>query len=209
MKSNLRKFIPRAPRYVLKPNDEGFLRFASGHLPHHTCETILLNLSETGLAFLVETKSAPPIGDVIRIEFSIPGGDHLAWFAKVVRLEEPTRKMLWHQPPDLKIEEHLIVGVRFQDLPAAQQKLIRLNLNKKFNEILSERYRAKVYEFLRFFADNFWRIISYLALTALTIFILYYFSRPDDNYDAKRGAPWGQRYPQFNFSDQQMPANSP
>lgn len=208
MNTVLRKFVPRAPRYVLRPKDEKFLRFAYQDDRSHSYSTQFINLSETGMAFSIDRETAPHIGDIIKVEFPIPGHSQVAWFARVIRIEEysPDKdRNLYHQDS----EDLVLVGIKFHDLPPGHRKAIREGLNKKFNDLLIDRYRNLLYQLTSALAAHFWKGLLYLSLLAGTAFLLYFFSLPDQNYDADRGAPWGQRYPSLNFFSPKKPEASP
>src|ERR1700733_8248261 len=91
--SQARQFIPRAPRYVLKPQDRNILRYSlQNTMGKGGVETTLLvNLSETGAAFLVNRGAEPRLGERIKVEIPIPKGEQIAWWGHVVRtsLYEP------------------------------------------------------------------------------------------------------------------------
>ena len=157
----------------------------------------MVNISETGLAFIVERNSCPHSSEVIKIEFPIPGEGHVAWFAQVVRIEEFIPYKKWNAPSNHK--NWVLVAVRFNHLPDGHRKLIRTGLNEKFNEILRARHRESLYQLMQFIAAHFWEAVLYIGLTAAMIATLYYFSQPTENYDSERGTQWGDRYPQFKF----------
>ncbi len=210
MSQLLGRFVPRAPRYILRPNDERFIRFAHYNNHSRTYKTELLNISETGLAFTTDRDNSPHIGDVIKVEFPIPGGnEHIAWFAQVIRIQEHIPKG-WKQKNSQNIH-HVLVGVRFHDLPPGHKNLIKKGLNHKFNTLLKDKYQKSLSEFAHSFVVHFWKGVFYLSLLTGTVILLYYFSRPDPHYDVDRGAPWGQRYPALNFFDPKdsRPSSSP
>ncbi|MCB0364095.1 MAG: PilZ domain-containing protein [Bdellovibrionaceae bacterium] len=194
----LRRFVPRAPRYVLRPTDNRFLRFAYQDDRKHTFSTRFLNVSETGLAFVVDRDCVPHIGDFIKVEFPVPGQEQVAWFARVVRIEEYRPPRAWQKRLD-KENDEVMVAVRFHDLPDGHRSTIRDGLNHKFNEVLKERQKDSVFQLLSYITAHFWKACLYLGLALATFGILYAFSRPTPKYDKDRGSPWGQRYPEFNF----------
>lgn len=143
-----RKFIPRAPRYVLGPGDNQVIRFAFLETkgPTATLKTSMVNLSETGLAFLVDPVLAPELGETIKLEIPVPGGERIAWFAQVVRVELFSSRKWWFSKPDGPAQERVMVGVRFEELPQGHQKSIRKGLEKSFLEALKqERHRQLQY----------------------------------------------------------------
>lgn len=96
------------------------MRYAGMETRGISLKAQILNLSTTGLAFIVDSKHAPSIGEMLKLEFSLPGGRQIAWFATVVRLE---RKNEWS--PEFGRREYTLVGLRFRQLPAPFEKAIR------------------------------------------------------------------------------------
>ena len=177
MTETLKKFIPRAPRYVLKPVDERFLRFALHDDRQHSYSTRFLNVSETGLAFIVDRSSAPQMGDFIKLEFPIPGHEQVAWFARVMRIEQ------YPPPPDSEQkhldgrEQEVLVAVSLYDLPEEHRTKIRKGLNLKFNEVLRERRKNNIFQFFSYITTHFRKALLYVALTLGAFALLYLFSR--------------------------------
>lgn len=190
----LRRFVPRAPRYVLRPNDNQMLRFAPNKVHNRSHSTRFLNVSETGLAFLIERSSAPTIGELIKIEFAVPGGEQIAWFAKVIRLEEYSPNAWWTHQDSLDHHRDVLVGIQFHQLPDAHRQSIRVHLQAKFREVLRNRQMARWENARTFFTEHGLKLLIYAISALLTFAILYLLSRPSPNYDSKRGAPWGQRF---------------
>ncbi len=157
-------------------------------------ETILLNLSETGLAFLVKPGSEPMLGDRIKVEIPIPSGEQIAWFGRVVRIQE-------HQPTKwngrkyaAQVERQILVGLKFEELPTGHSRTLRRGIEASFiNAAREQQYRSLAY-YKTFALHNFPAWILYFALAAAAVGFIYYFSLPSANYDSKRGAPWGERF---------------
>lgn len=191
MTQRLRKFIARAPRYVLRADDLQFLRFAPEENADNIYSTRFINVSETGLAFLVERDLVPNLGDVIKIEFPVPNSDTIAWFARVIRMEEYERGG-WR--PRHRRSDEILVGVRFLDLPEGHRKHIRKGLEEKFLEALKQNRKESLKSFLSYIFNTYSKLIFYAVCALATFALLYYLAQPSDNYDAKRGAPWGERF---------------
>lgn len=77
----------RAHRYRLLATDGSSLRFQSQRWGR-VYSADILDVSETGLAFLVPRKWAPKPGKNISMEFSFRGGMRIACIARVVRVAE-------------------------------------------------------------------------------------------------------------------------
>jgi len=157
-------------------------------------QTLLLNLSETGLAFLVESGFEPRIGEKIKVEIPIPGGEQIAWWATVVRIQKYSGPGWFSRSDQFDFESKVLVALHFEDLPEAHSRAIRQGLKNSFTQIMrDQKFRDWTYtrdQLLR----NALRFTFFLLITALAIGFIYWFSQPDGTYDAKRGAPWGERF---------------
>lgn len=208
MNQVLRRFVPRAPRYVLRPHDRSIVRYAPEHSagPMSINRTKLLNLSETGMAILVDAHAAPYPGEMLKVELPIPGGDQIAWWATVVRSELFSNH--WWSPRSSSQEDQVLVALRFEELPKGHQHAIRKGLESRFIEELKET-RARQWLLVKsLWIEHTWQIIGYALCTIAAIVILYWLSRPAPNYDPSKGAPWGQRFQFFNFEKKNEPAFS-
>lgn len=201
MNAAIRKFISRAPRYVLKPTDNQVMRYASDKAPQGVFKTKLVNLSESGAAFVVDRSMAPQIGELIKVELPIPGLDQIAWFAQVVRMEAYSSNSWWSDPDPFVDDEKMLIAVHFHDLPSAHRKAIKSGLEQQFLNELKERRRRQQLLLRHWVAENALKFFGYLLLSVISFGLLYYLSRPSDNYDSKRGSPWGQRYKIFNLNE--------
>jgi len=201
MSATLRKFVNRAPRYVLRPTDNQVMRFSTESGPSGVFKTRLINLSETGAAFVVDRSMAPEIGEVIKVEIPVPGLDQIAWFGRVARMEAYSSNSWWSDPDPFADEEKIIVGVHFEGLPSGHRQAIKKGLEEQLLKALKEkRHRQQLY-IKHWVLQNSLQFLGYVLLSALSFGLLYYLSRPSDNYDAKRGSPWGQRYEIFKFGN--------
>lgn len=209
MNQTLRRFIPRAPRYVLRPQDEQLLRFAHRHERGLGQTTRMVNLSTSGAAFTTDRSMVPPLGELIKVEFTLPDGEKVAWWARVVRVEELQPRGWWSETEVIQALDTVVVGTVFQDLPLGHQKKIFKALESKFAEILKQRHRQQFKHTLQYLAEHSWQVLVCVIGALATLTTLYWLSRPSADYDAHRGAPWGQRYKWLNpFTDQQSPSNN-
>lgn len=162
--------------------------------------TVLINISESGAAIEMELSSCPHLGERLKIELPIPGGDQIAWYARVVRTQLK-RNSWWTQHAENEPEK-VIVALRFEDLPQGHKKAIRQGLDDRYIEELRER-RMRQWLYLKsLWIENTWKILGYAFGIFVVVGLLYWLSRPSANYDADHGAPWGQRYQFFNFEKQ-------
>lgn len=194
MAQKLRRFFPRAPRYILRPNDQQLLRFASRKESNRSYSTQFVNMSETGLAFLIDRDCVPHLGDIIKVEFPVPGGSQIAWWARVVRIEEYKGARWWSKDKNFTGYENVLVGIQFLELPEGHRQMIREGLEQKYAEIRMLRRKRHALALLEYTKDNYKSLLMFFVLALVTVGILYLLSRPTENYDERRGAPWGQRF---------------
>lgn len=196
MGEKIRRFVPRAPRYILRPQDRSLMRFGLASLrgPAHIEQTTLLNLSETGCAFVTDDTSDIKIGDTIKVEVPIPSGDQIAWFARVVRIEEFQERHWWSRSLEYEKTNQLLIGLKFEALPEPHTRAIRKGIEKSFLKALHDQQVRKVLYYKTLVIQNIIPFTFYILLTCAAFGLIYYLTRPSENYDEKRGAPWGERF---------------
>lgn len=111
MTASLARYHARAPRYILNTENNSLVRLSGAEQFPWEERTELRDVSLTGLSFLAQQDLSPQIGEVIKIQFSVPGAQQMACYAVVIRIEK------------INQFENLI-GVHFYKLDRAQ----RLNL---------------------------------------------------------------------------------
>ncbi|MEK7355987.1 MAG: PilZ domain-containing protein, partial [Bdellovibrionota bacterium] len=85
--SAARHYFSRSPRYVFGPEEESQLRFAGMNTRGVIHRAAIRDLSESGIAFALGQTEAPEEGELLKIEFPVPGRPSIACFATVVRVE--------------------------------------------------------------------------------------------------------------------------
>jgi len=202
MGNPLRHFVPRAPRYIFSPSDKAMLRFAHNlsHEQPHT--TSLINLSTSGAAFLVPRNNCPDVGEILKVEFPLSDGQ-VAWFGRVVRVEEYARKQWWRAKPSTAIPDQLLVAIQFQELPTGHIKAIEKGLNQKWRDAFLQQKHLRRQMLWAWLTEKGPQYLMYVGLTAITFWLLYLLSLPAPNYDAKHGAPWGKRYQFFKWEKEE------
>lgn len=196
MGQKIHKFVPRAPRYVLRPTDRNTMRFSLEHTIGEGGieQTILINLSESGAAFLVSAGADPRVGERIKVEVPIPGGDQFAWWGKVVRTSEyePNRWSFGHDR--FAGENKILIALKFDELPESGAKAIRSGLKNSYMQAMrDQQFRTWQYH-KNTLLQHVIKFFVFTLLTALVLGFIYWFSLPDAKYDAKRGTPWGERF---------------
>ena len=106
------------------------MRYAPYPKGHRAFFTEVINLSETGMAFTVPFLDSPQMNETIMVEFSVPGGEPIACYAKVQRVQKYTLIESDFFQKDCKL-----VAVEFQKLPAAQHQSLKQCLQSEFKKI--------------------------------------------------------------------------
>lgn len=196
--SSARSFIPRAPRYVLRPEDNQMIRYALPNEKHNPFTTKFINISQTGLAFIVSQQALsngfPFVGESIKVEVPVPGAEQFAWWAKIIRIEEYENPWKRFESDAFWNENLVMVAVRFDNLPQGHAEILQAGLTKKFEEVAAEQAKYRRRELIEWWSANWRDLCLYLLMTVLTFGILYWLSLPASNYDVHRGAPWGERW---------------
>lgn len=196
MGEKVRKYVPRAPRYVLRPHDRSEMRFSLQNTfgQPRVEKTILLNLSESGVAFLVERREEFKLGDHVMVEVPIPSGEQIAWYAKVVRIQEFEPRNWRFRKDPFEETQMMLIGLKFDTLPEPHSRAIRQGIEKSFMQAMrDQQYRNWLY-YKAFFLQNIVKVTFYALLAAAAFGFIYWFSLPDAKYDAKRGTLWGERF---------------
>lgn len=110
--------------------DKKIMRYAPYPKGHRSFFTEVINLSETGMAFTVPFLDSPQLNETIMVEFSVPGGEPIACFAKVQRVQKYTLIESDFFQKDCKL-----VAVEFKKLPAAQHQALHKGLQLEFKKI--------------------------------------------------------------------------
>lgn len=189
------KFIERAPRYVLRASDNKFLRFAPDGDRQNIYTTRLVNISITGLAFVCLKEQAPKIGEIVKMEFPVPGGKQIAWWGNVIRIENYRRPKSWQKDKEdnFQIQECLI-AVNFEKLPEGHSTSIHQGLRTKAMEIARQRRFHFQGQWVDFIKTHWQQVVLFVFAIIFTFLVLFLLSQPMGKYTAERGAPWGQRF---------------
>lgn len=118
MNQNLARYHARAPRYILNTKDNELIRVAGPKQTPWEENTEIKNVSLTGLAFIAPEDLSPRLGEVIKIQFVVPGGKQMACFAIVTRIE-----------PDKP--EQVLVGVHFYKLEMSHRIVLAQGLSQR------------------------------------------------------------------------------
>ncbi|MFN3454967.1 MAG: PilZ domain-containing protein [Pseudobdellovibrio sp.] len=85
MSGSLARYHARSPRYTLDTQDNSLIRFSGAERFTWEEKTDLRNISLTGLSFTAPADLSPQLGEIIKIQFSVPGSQTMACYAIVIR----------------------------------------------------------------------------------------------------------------------------
>lgn len=195
MAEALRKFHNRAFRYVLRTQDNHDMRFALESMAGEAGieRTILLNLSETGCAFLVDPGVEVAMGERIKVEIPVPQGERIAWWGRVVRIEEHEPNGWLFSSDAFRGDAKVKVGVRFEPLPEGHSRALRKGLEQSFMKAMRDQHYRNWLYYRALVLQNLWRAVGLILLAAAAAAALYYLALPSGNYTSDKGAPWGER----------------
>lgn len=114
----LSHYYQRAPRYILLPQDNCFIRVAGPKQTPWEEGTEIQNISQTGLCFSAPDILLPRLGENIRIQFAVPDSNQMACYAKVIRFEKINA-------------ENSLVAVEFEAMNSAQKMTLFRGLKGK------------------------------------------------------------------------------
>ncbi len=155
---SLPKYQARWARYILKPEDNTLIRFVGPQKLPWEEDTEIQNISLSGLAFTAPSDLCPELSEIIKIEFSIPGGQQTACFALVSRLEP-----IGHT--------RMLVGVQFHRLNLAQKVILAQALTLKLKDQQLQSVRKNHQKL------HFWLVAIPLALIVLSLLAMFLASR--------------------------------
>ena len=183
------RYYNRSKRYDMEQNDLRHMRLVREPLtaPAHY-ETEILNVSETGIAFLMKIKEVPNVGEMLMLEFTPPGGNRIAWYGKVVRIELPQDRAAWKS-----FSTMALVAVQFHKMPSAFRHEIREGLDIKFRQIEFRKRKEKFIAYAMWMQKHWKKILLYAFSLLFTAMTLYMLSRPTPNYNERDPSIWGER----------------
>lgn len=157
----IEELYPRAPRYMIELGDNEIVRFAhmpKGSKPMHTR---IINISESGMAFLVPYLTAPQEGDKIKVEFTGPNAESIACFAHVRRVQVHRTYHKSRTPQTFKM-----VAVEFEGMHAKQREMlskgIQLQFQKKHAEYKRQQFWLKIQWFFASIPVNVSKLLARL-----------------------------------------------
>ncbi len=127
MTGSLARYHARQPRYILNATDNNLIRYSGAERYSWEEKTVLKNISLTGLTFSAPIDIKPQLGEVIKLQFQVPGSEDMACHAIVTRIEHINSF-------DCEIAIHFYKLERIQRINLVQGLTIKNNLNQKITE---------------------------------------------------------------------------
>ena len=155
------ELYPRAPRYEIELGDNEIVRFAHKPKGSKAMHTRIINLSESGMAFLVPYLTAPQQDEKIKVEFTGPNSESIACFAKVVRVQVHRTYHKARSPQTFKM-----VAVEFENMHPKQREMlskgIQLQFRKKHAQYKREQLWLKIQWFFISIPVTFSKVLARL-----------------------------------------------
>jgi PilZ domain len=126
MAQGLARYHGRSPRYILNTQDDSLIRVAGPRQMPWEEGTEIKNISLTGLGFTAPSDLCPLLGEVIKIQFEVPGSQPMACYAVVTRIDP------------LK-QQKMLVGVHFYKLEMAQRIALAQGLSRKLKDQVDQQ----------------------------------------------------------------------
>ncbi len=126
MSQGLARYHGRAPRYILNTQDDSLVRLAGPRQLPWEEGTEVKNISLTGLAFTAPSDLCPLLGEIVKIQFEVPGSQQMACYAVVTRID-PLKN------------QRMLVGVHFYKLEMAQRIALAQGLSKKLKDHIDQQ----------------------------------------------------------------------
>ncbi len=123
MTGSLARYHARQPRYILNATDNNLIRYSGAERYSWEEKTELKNISLTGLTFSAPIDIKPQLGEVIKIQFEVPGAEPMACHAIVTRIEHINSY-------DCEIAIHFYKLERIQRINLVQGLTIKNSQNK-------------------------------------------------------------------------------
>lgn len=160
MTALLAQYQKRAPRYILNTLDNSLIRLSAEHHAPWEESTLIRNVSLTGLAFTCPRDIQPLLGELIKIQFEVPGAQQMSCFGLVTRIEklDQVQALIAVQFHKLELAHriNLAQGLALRELDLIKEE-------KQKNEI-SQTKKAKT---VKIFALAFLSLLFCFSLFAL------------------------------------------
>lgn len=168
MTGSLARYHARSPRYILDTEDNNLIRYSGAERLPWEEKTELRNVSLTGLSFVCASDLSPQLGEIIKIQFTVPGSEMMACYAIVIRIaqeDDYSNEIAVHFYKLDRLQRINLV----QGLAQKMESVKNDHLNSKngaFNKN-SHQSSQKVSEHIFYLTLMFFSVLSWLVLINL------------------------------------------
>lgn len=185
MAQALKKYHTRAPRYQLQAGDRNVVRFAKVGQSHKSYSTTLVDISQSGVAFLCADGAKPKTGETIMIEFTVPGSEQMACYAEVMRVDANSDNAF-------AADNEAFVAVRFKDLLPTHRDNLSSGLQKKLRQVNSEKQMREFFEKIRLVKKFRYQTVFWILSAVAIVIIFYLLSQPRGSFVSAPNGGWEQ-----------------
>jgi hypothetical protein len=121
--------------------------------------TEIKNISLTGLGFTAPSDLCPLLGEVIKIQFEVPGSQGMACYAVVTRID-PLKN------------QKMLVGVHFYKLEMAQRIALAQGLSRKLKDQVDQQLISENSK-ITLTAANFFKVLVMSSLIGVWAFFTW------------------------------------
>lgn len=159
MAQGLARYHGRAPRYILNTQDDSLIRVAGPRQMPWEEGTEIKNISLTGLAFIAPSDLCPLLGEVIKIQFEVPGSQQMACYAVVTRID-PLKN------------QKMLVGVHFYKLEMSQRIALAQGLSRKLKDQMDQESVLNNAQ-INLTAKDFFKVLLMSSLLAIWSWLMW------------------------------------
>ncbi len=159
MAQGLAKYHGRSPRYILNTQDDSLIRVAGPRQMPWEEGTEIRNISLTGLAFTAPSDLCPLLGEVIKIQFEVPGSQVMACYAVVTRID-PLKN------------QKMLVAVHFYKLEMAQRIALAQGLSRKLKDQVDQQFISEN-SAITITASDFIKVLMMSTLLGVWVFFTW------------------------------------
>ena len=159
MAQGLARYHGRAPLYILNTQDDSLIRVAGPQQMPWEEGTEIHNISLTGLGFVAPSDLCPLLGEVIKIQFEVPGSQVMACYAVVTRIDP------------LK-QQKMLVGAHFYKLEMAQRIALAQGLSRKLKDHMDQQLIMKNSR-IQLSAKDFSKVLVMSSLLSIWAFLTW------------------------------------
>lgn len=160
----LKKYFARAPRYLFEKKDNSSIRFARPNKDGNkkSYSTTLVDVSQSGASFLVHKDLDPKLNETLMVEFTVPGSEQMACYAKVVRLD--------HQVHN---SNEVAIAVSFHELMSSHKNNLAKGLQKKFRHLKTKKQLDLMVKKFHYRPEDYKTSFFWLFSGIATVVIFY------------------------------------